>query len=233
MSRSSNSGNWSAIFSPKPRAALAPSPTLTARTANGRPRRLSSSDAMLGISSRQGVHQVAQKLSSTTLPRYSDRRCVLPCTSSSSSAGVAPPFHALSGCAAAGKASATRNSKASLIELLYRKKKARRSRRAFVSRGLLRVLLGVACGAGLRAAGGGGARLLARLRLGGLRLFRVLLCSGLGFGLRLGLGSLRVGTQRKGGREQRNKQFLKHGFSSVGKATRSDLNRTTHGPKTG
>src|SRR3954471_10098626 len=123
MSRSSNSGNCSAIFSPNPRAALAPSPTLTASTVNGRPRRLSSSDAILGISSRQGVHQVAQKLRSTTLPRYSDRRCVLPCTSSSSSAGVAPPFHALSGCAAAGKASATRNSKASLIELLYRKKK--------------------------------------------------------------------------------------------------------------
>src|SRR6185312_16075720 len=57
---------------------------------------------MLGISSRQGVHHVAQKLSSTTLPRYSDRRCILPCTSSSSSAGVAPPFHAFSGCAAAG-----------------------------------------------------------------------------------------------------------------------------------
>src|SRR3954469_10478504 len=234
MSRSSSSGKRSAIFSPKPRAALAPSPTLTARTANGRPWRLSPSDAMLGISSRQGVHHVAQKLSSTPLPRYSDRRCVLPCTSSSSSAGVAPPFHALSGCAAAGKASATRNSKASLIELLYRKKKARRFRRAFLSRGLLGVLLDLGRGAaGLRAAGLRAAGLLARLRLGGLCLLRVLVRFGLGFGLRLGLRSLRVGTQREGGREQRNKQFLKHGFSSVGKAIRSDLNRTTHGLKMG
>src|ERR1044071_3603189 len=83
---------------------------------------------MLGISSRQGVHHVAQKLSSTTLPRYSDRRCVLPCTSSSTSAGVAPPFQAFSGCAAAGKANATRSNNASLIDLLYRKKKARRFR---------------------------------------------------------------------------------------------------------
>src|ERR1041385_6807062 len=126
MSRSSSRGKASPIFSAKPRAALAPSPTLTASTAKGRPWRLSWSDAMLGISSRQGVHQVAQKLSSTTLPRYSDRRCVLPCTSSSSSAGVAPPFHGLSGCAAAGKANATRSNKANLIELLYRKRKARR-----------------------------------------------------------------------------------------------------------
>src|SRR3954463_3055744 len=226
MSRSSNSGNCSAIFSPKPRAALAPSPTLTASTVNGRPRRLSSSDAMLGISSRQGVHQVAQKLSSTTLPRYSDRRCVLPCTSSSPSAGVAPPFHAFSGCAAAGKASARRNTKASLIELLYRKKKARRLRRASISLGLLGVLLGVARAAGLRAAG-----LLARLRLGGLGLLRVFLRFRLGFGLGLGLGSLRVGAQREGGREQCNKQFLQHGFSSVDKAIRSDLKRTTHGLK--
>src|SRR6476646_9587176 len=182
---------------------------------------------MLGISSRQGVHHVAQKLSSTTLPRSSDRRCVLPCTSSSSSAGVAPAFHAFSGCAAAGKASATRNTNASLIELLYRKKKARRSRRALVSRGLLGVFLGFArSAAGLRAAG-----LLARLRLGGLGLLRVLLRFGLGFGLGLGLGSLRVGAQREGGREQCNQQFVEHGFSSVGKAIRSDLNRTTHGLK--
>src|SRR4249920_2145995 len=196
MSRSSSSGKRSAIFSPKPRAALAPSPTLTASTANGRSRRLSSSDAMLGISSRQGVHHVAQKLSSTTLPRYSDRRCILPCTSSSWSAGVAPPFHAFSGCAATGKASAARNTNASLIELLYRKKKARRLRRALISRGLLGVLLGFARG----AAGLGAAGLLARLRLGGLGLLRVLLRFGLGFGLGLGLGSLRVGAQREGGR---------------------------------
>src|SRR6266850_2915440 len=182
---------------------------------------------MLGISSRQGVHHVAQKLSSTTLPRYSDRRCVLPCTSSSSSAGVAPPFHAFSGCAATGKASATRNTNASLIELLYRKKKARRLRRALISRGLLGVLLGFARGAaGLAAAG-----LLARLRLGGLCLLRVLLRFGLGFGLGLGLGSLRVGAQREGGREQCNKQFVEHAFSSVGKAIRSDLKRTTHSLK--
>src|SRR6476646_7161831 len=168
---------------------------------------------MLGISSRQGVHHVAQKLSSTTLPRSSDRRCVLPCTSSSSSAGVAPAFHAFSGCAAAGKASATRNTNASLIELLYRKKKARRSRRALVSRGLLGVFLGFArSAAGLRAGG-----LLARLRLGGLGLLRVFLRFGLGFGLGLGLGSLRVGAQREGGREQCNQQFVEHEFSSVGK----------------
>src|SRR4051812_32559381 len=232
MSRSSNSGNCSAIFSPNPRAALAPSPTLTASTVNGRPRRLSSSDAILGISSRQGVHQVAQKLSSTTLPRYSDRRCVLPCTSSSSSAGVAPPFHAFSGCAAAGKASATRKASANLIELLYRKKKARRLRRALITRWLLGDLLGFARGAaGLGGAGLGAAGLLARLRLGGFCLLRVLLRFGLGFGLGLGLGSLRVGAQREGGREQCNKQFVEHGFSSVGKAIRSDLNRTTHGLK--
>src|SRR5689334_8002036 len=133
MSRSKSKGKLSPIFSAKPRAAGAPSPTLTASTANGRPCRLSWSEAMLGISSRQGVHQVAQKLSSTTFPWYSDRRCILPCTSSSASAGVALPFHGLSNCAAAGKANTTRipNAKldanlASLIELLYRKRKARR-----------------------------------------------------------------------------------------------------------
>src|SRR5580765_6924178 len=164
---------------------------------------------MLGISSRQGVHHVAQKLSSTTLPRYSDRRCVLPCTSSSSSAGAAPPFHAFSGCAAAGKASATRKTNASFIELLYRKKKARRLRRALISCGLLGVLLGFARGAaGFRAAG-----LLARLRLGRLGglLLAVLLRFGLRVGLRLGLGGLRVRAQRERGRDQCNKQLLQHG----------------------
>src|SRR5262245_46940963 len=197
MSLSSSRGNGSAIFSPKPRAARAPSPTLTASTTNGRPSRLCWSDAMLGISSRQGVHHVAQKLSSTTLPRYSDRRCTLPCTSSSSSAGVAPPFQGFSGCAAAGKASATRSNNANLIELLYRKKKARPLRRARDFARLLGFFLGFA-GARLRAVG-----LLARLRLAGLGLLRVLLRFGLGIGLRLGLGSrsLRVGAQSEGRRE--------------------------------
>src|SRR5262249_48418433 len=81
-----------------------------------------------------------------------------------------------------------------------------------VSRGLLGVFLGFAgSGAGLRAAG-----LLARLRLGGLGLLRVLLRFGLGFGLRLGLGGLSVGPERKGRRDQCNKQFPEHEFSSVG-----------------
>src|SRR6266571_5368862 len=47
----------------------APSPKSTARIAKGLPASLSCSRCIEGISSRQGSHQVAQKLITTTLPR--------------------------------------------------------------------------------------------------------------------------------------------------------------------
>src|SRR6185436_6202241 len=60
----------------------------------------------LGISSRHGSHQVAQKFTSTARPRESARRFVFPWRSDSSSGGVGPPVHGLSSSAYAGSANA-------------------------------------------------------------------------------------------------------------------------------
>jgi len=69
MSRSSRKLKPSSIFFAKSPATRGPSPTLTASTAKRRASSERRSRSMLGISSRQGAHQVAQKFTSSTRPR--------------------------------------------------------------------------------------------------------------------------------------------------------------------
>ena len=68
-SRSSSTGKSTGTLPRNPLMRASPSPMLTANIATGVPSRDFFSRLNEGISSRQGSHQVAQKLRITTLPR--------------------------------------------------------------------------------------------------------------------------------------------------------------------
>src|SRR3954468_2135372 len=80
------------------------SSTLTATSSNFERSTVDASLRSDGSSSRQGGHQVAQKLSSTTLPLYWERSSVLPSWSGSWSAGAAAGGRSSASSAAANRA---------------------------------------------------------------------------------------------------------------------------------
>jgi len=69
VSGSRKTGKLSGICARKCSILERGSATFTASTSNGSPAREARSRSIEGISSRQGSHQVAQKFTSTTLPR--------------------------------------------------------------------------------------------------------------------------------------------------------------------
>jgi len=69
VSRSSSTGKLSGICARKRSILERGSARFTASTVKGSPASEARSRSIEGISSRQGAHHVAQKLTSTTLPR--------------------------------------------------------------------------------------------------------------------------------------------------------------------
>src|SRR3990172_1238810 len=95
---------------------------------------------MAGISARQGGHQVAQKLTSTTLPRRSDREICPPPNKSSVKSGALNPSRGLGGAPVVALAG-TREAKVQMIAITSTMIDVAIQRRSFFNRSPMSILI--------------------------------------------------------------------------------------------